>query len=152
MKLKIVILAVLVVSLYACHHDSDSINNDSSDINIEVKHLETEYGCTDIEVNLTNDYMVIRNFSDYTQHVNSNCQANVDFSTYDLVIGKQQLSNGLASIDYELTKEHETSNLNLKITFTLNDTAEAPNVTYNALIPKLDEHQELNVEVVINQQ
>ncbi len=142
---KLFFLALLIASI-ACHHEDD---NDCSDKKIEVKHLENEYGCTNIDINLSDNYMIIRNFSDYTQYVSNNCQTDVDFNTYDLVIGKQQLSNGLASIEYELIENCKTGDQHLKISFKLSDTAEAPNVTYNALIPKLDENQELNVEIII---
>ncbi len=120
---------------------------DCTDITIEVNHLENEYGCTGVDVNLQDTYMIITNPLDYSEFVNANCESDIDFNTYDLVIGKKGLSNGLSSIDYELVENCE--NQNLKITFHLNDTTEAPNVTYNALIPKLSDNQELHVEIVL---
>ncbi len=144
---KLLFLTILIASLYACRHAD---YYDCSNNNIEVKHLETEYGCTDIEIDLSNDYMIIRNAQDYSQYVIANCQADIDFDTYDLIIGKKRLSNGLDTVKYKLTGNCETGNQNLKITFDLSDTVEAPIVIYDALIPKLDENQNLNVEIIVN--
>ena len=59
------------------------------------------------------------------------------------------LSN-IDSIEYELVEDCETENQNLIVTFNQNETTEAPNLTYHALIPKLGDKQELNVEIVID--
>ncbi len=148
MKLKTLFITIFIVGVYSCSQ-KDQI--DCSNRVIEVKHLETEYGCTNVDINLSDAYMIIRNASDYSQYVIANCQTNIDFNTYDLVIGKKGLPNGLDTIKYKLVENCETCNQNLKITFDLSDTTEAPNVTYNALIPKLEENQDFNVEIIVNQ-
>lgn len=44
--------------------------------------------------------MIIRNQFNCTEFVSGICQPNIDFSVYDLVIGKKGLVNGNSSIDY----------------------------------------------------
>jgi len=145
MKLKILIISI-IIGLSSCNDDT----NNCTDTILNVNHLETEYGCTGVNIDLSENYMIVSNSLDFSEFVDANCQSEVDFTTYDLIIGKKGLTNGLISIDYELIENCETENQNLTITFNLNETAEAPNVTYNALIPKLGENQELNVELIMN--
>jgi hypothetical protein len=145
MKLKILIISI-IIGLSSCNDDT----NDCTDTILNVNHLETEYGCTDANVDLSENYMIVSNPLYFSEFVDANCQSEVDFTTYDLIIGKKGLTNGLISIDYELIENCETENQYLTITFNLNETAEAPNVTYNALIPKLEENQELSVELIVN--
>ncbi len=140
------IISILIIGLSSCNKE----DNNCTDTVIEVTKLESEYGCTSIDIDLSENYMIISNPLDFSEFVDANCQSEVNFSTYDLIIGKKGLTNGLVSIEYKLIESCETENQNLKITFNLNETAEAPNVTYNALIPKLRENQELNVEIIMN--
>jgi hypothetical protein len=62
---------------------------------------------------------------------------------------KKSHGNGIHSFIYELIENCETGSENLTVTFNQNETTEAPNLTYHALIPKLRGEQELNVEIVI---
>lgn len=134
---------ILLAGLYSC--------DDCTDTTLNVTELETEYeACTYAHNDLSENYMIISNTSDYNEYVDSDCQEEIDFSSYDLIIGKKGLSNGLSSIDYKLVEDCETKNQVLTVTFNLDMTHVAPNVNYNALIPKLNENQELEVEIVIN--
>ena len=45
-------------------------------------------------------------------------------------------------------KNCNNGQLSLTITFTLNATTEAPNVTYHTLVPKLGENEIINVSIV----
>lgn len=148
MKPKLLLFSIITVFFFlsSCNENKKM---DCTDTIIEVNHLENEYGCTDVDVNLSDTYMIITSPLDYSEFVNANCELDIDFDTYELVIGKKGLTNGLSSIEYELVENCETENQNLKITFHLNDTTEAPNITYNALIPKLSDNQELHVEIVL---
>lgn len=143
MEIKKLFFSILILGFYSC-------SDNCTDITLDVSQLEIEYGCKNVNIDLSENYMIIRNPLDFSEFVNADCQSQVDFSTYDLVIGKKGLTNGLVSIVYELTENCETEDQSLKITFNLNETDEAPNVIYNALIPKLEENQELNVELVMN--
>ncbi|WP_179353931.1 hypothetical protein [Winogradskyella vidalii] len=137
------------ILLSGCSNDDDC-----TDTVINTTSLEIAYGCTDtkyqMDIELSEDFMIIKNQLDFAEFVSGSCQPTIDFSIYDLIIGKKGLANGNTSIDYELIKNCETENENLIVTFNQNETAEAPNLTYHALIPKLEDDQELHVEIIIN--
>lgn len=151
MKLRILIISILILGIFSCDNDDNCSDND-----INITSLESEYGCTntkyqmDIGLSESENYIIISNQSDFTDLVIGSCQPAIDFSVYDLVIGKQGLANGNSSIDYKLVKSCDTDNLKLTVTFNQNDTMIAPNLTYHALIPKINEEQELSVEIIIN--
>lgn len=149
MKYRILIISILFLGIISCNNDDDC-----PDTVLNTTSLEIEYGCINtkyqMDIDLSENHMIIRNQLDFAEFVSGSCQPAIDFSVYDLVIGKKGLSNGNSSIDYKLVEDCETGNQNLIVTFNQDETTEAPNLTYHALIPKLRDEQELNVEIVIN--
>lgn len=150
MKYQFLAILTLLIGFASCNNDDDNC----TDITLNTTSLESEYDCINtkyqMEINLSEDYMIINNQSDFDELVTGSCQPPIDFSTYDLVIGKKGLSNGNVSISYELIQKCTDGNQILTVTFNQNETTEAPNLTYHALIPKLEIGQELNVEIIIN--
>lgn len=149
MKNRILIISILFLGILSCKNDdgcNDIIQNTTS--------LEAEYDCIDtkyqMDIELSENYMIIKNQLDFAKFVSGSCQPTIDFSVYDLVVGKKGFTNGNNSIDYKLIENCETGNENLIVTFNQNETTEAPNLTYHALIPKLQDEQGLNVEIIIN--
>ena len=149
MKYRILIISILFLGIFSCNNDDDC-----TDTILNTTSLEIEYGCTNtkyqMDIELSENFMIIRNQLDFTEFVSGTCQPAIDFSVYDLIIGKKRLANGNSSIDYELIENCETGSQNLIVTFNQNETTEAPNLTYHALIPKLGDEQELIVEIIIN--
>ena len=149
MKYRILFISILFIGLLSCNNDDD----DCIDITINITSLESEYGCTNtkyqMDIDLSDNYMIIRNQQDFTEFISGDCQPTIDFSTYDLVIGKKGLTSGNDSIGYELIENCKTGYLNLKVTFFQNIATVAPNLTYHALIPKMESEQELNTEIII---
>ena len=153
---RIKILAVLLPMflLQLCSNESNELeNNDCENTNLSVFSLEEEYGCIntkyDLSIDLSENFTVIRTQNDFNTMVSGECQPNIDFDTYDLVIGKKGLTNGNDTISYVLIENCETLNLELTVTFNQNATTEAPNLTYHALIPKLIDAQTISVEARI---
>ena len=103
-----------------------------------------------MEIDLSNDFTIIRTQNIFNDLVSGSCHPEIDFGIYDLIIGKKGLVSGNSSIDYELTENCETHNQNLKVTFNQNATMIAPNLTYHALIPKLENRQTVSVDIEIN--
>lgn len=115
--------------------------------------LETEYGCSDtrhLEVNLSEDYALVRSQQEFeTLVTGESCRPEIDFERFDLVIGKKGLSSGNSSIGYDFGSTCTRGELLLKVTFYQNLATVAPNITYHALIPKLQEGQRVKVEFEI---
>ncbi|RUA13174.1 MAG: hypothetical protein DSY83_12055 [Flavobacteriia bacterium] len=148
MKIRGLILLIILKTFTCCQNDdacTDRILNTAS--------LESEYGCANtkyqMEIDLVDEFTIIRSQSSFEALVTGSCQPQIDFSTYDLVIGKRSLSNGNTSIDYKLVEDCETGDQVLMVTFHQNDTTEAPNLTYHAFIPKLGDEQGLSIAITI---
>lgn len=120
---------------------------------LQVKSLETEYGCQNtirqMSINLSETYTVIRSQQEFDQRVSGSCRPQIDFATYDLVIGKKGLANGPGGIAYTLRRECNSNNMTLHVAIGRSMTTEAPNITYHALIPKLAAGQEVGVQVEV---
>ena len=128
-------------------------NDDCNSTDLVVTSLESEYGCNDtrydLEIDLSNNYAIIHSQQDFENKVTGNCIPEIDFSSFDLVIGKKGLSSGNSSIDYKLTRDC-SNQITLIVTFNQSETMNAPNITYHALIPKLGDEETVNVEFVYN--
>ncbi|MCF6361158.1 MAG: hypothetical protein L3J29_10410 [Cyclobacteriaceae bacterium] len=145
---QILVALMLMVGISSCNKDDDCTN-----IAVNITSLENEYGCTNtqyqLEIDLTDNYIIIKNQLDFAEFVSGSCLPTIDFSTYDLVIGKKGFTSGISLIEYELIKNCNSGDLNLKVTFYQNVATVAPNLTYHSLIPKMENQQELNVEILI---
>ncbi|WP_298903036.1 hypothetical protein [uncultured Psychroserpens sp.] len=145
-KFIVVILSFVLVS--SCSDDDQC-----SPVVLDITSLENEYGCINtpyqMDIDLTEEFIIIRSQEVFDDLVTGNCMPQIDFTAYDLLIGKKGLTNGFDSIVYDgLVKNCENGQLSLAVTFTLNATAEAPNVTYHALVPKLGVNDIINVSLV----
>lgn len=144
---------------------------------LPVRSLESEYGCPDtrrqLNVNLSQTHTVIRSQADFDRLVTSSCQPRIDFNAYDLVIGKKELPSGNSGIMYTLRRDcktnqvllrarHkqctptcclycETNQVLLRVVFQQNLTAEAPSITYHALVPKLAPGEDVRVKIEVKQ-
>ena len=123
------------------------------DVQLDVLSLESEYGCVNtkyqMDIDLQEDFTIINNQSEYDQLVSGSCNVQIDFTKYDLIVGKKGLTNGNVRIHYRLLKECDYKRLQLEITFFQNITAVAPNLTYHALIEKLDSGEDIEVTTIV---
>ena len=140
------ILCLLLGSITGC-----TDNNQCEAGNQAVKSLQ-DFGCSNVAYNVdvfsANEYALIRSEEEYNQNVEASCQPNVDWNNYDLIIGKQQLSNGLERIERNLVVNCSTNQLTLQFTFYLSITQIAPEITFDAMIPKMMDNQDLYVELI----
>lgn len=141
----------VLILLFCCSSNNPETCDDTV---IEIKSLESEYGCENtkyqMDIALVNNYEIIRSQMSFDSLVSGSCKPQIDFITYDLVIGKKRLTSGNTSITYELVRDCKTKMLRLTVTFNQNITTVAPNLTYHALIPKLkdDETVEVLIQIV----
>ncbi len=155
MKNTVSVFSLLFLLIFAsCQVDLD----DEGECNIpEIlllpNSLEEVYGCSDtryMEVDLSEDYALVRSQEEFESLVTGEgCSPEIDFTKYDLVIGKKGLTSGNTSIDYELGYTCNPGELLLQVTFNQNGFTEAPNITYHALIPKLGDEQYVTVELEV---
>lgn len=143
------LLLFSLIILNSCNEDDD----DCLPMIFEVSSLENEYDCVNtpyqMDIDLSEEFIIIRSQAEFNNLVTGSCTPEIDFTSYDLLIGKKGLVSGFDSIDYDgLVKNCINNQLSLTITFILNVTAEAPNVTYHALVPKLAPNEVINVSIV----
>lgn len=149
MKRIIPYFAILFLSfLSSCDKEADCQEQQS----LPVTSLEQEYGCADtrygLAIDLSDNFTIIRTQAGFENLVTSNgCNPSIDFSKYDLLIGKKRLPNGNVSIDYSLTRVCPSNKLRLKATFNQDVSMIVPNITYHALIPKLKGRETVDVEI-----
>jgi len=143
-----ILIVLLFVLSISCTNDDEC-----SPVIIDITSLEAEYSCMNtpyqMDIDLTEEFIIIRNQSVFDDLVTGSCTLQIDFEAYDLLIGKKGLSSGIERIDYDgLVKNCETGQLSLTITFIRNATAEAPNLTYHVLVPKLEANEVINVSII----
>ena len=121
---------------------------------IDTTSLEEQYRCSNtkfnMDIDLSNEFKVITNQSDFDQQVSGDCQPEIDFETYDLVIGKAELPSGNDSIAYQYIDNCKANTFVLKVTFSQNETFIAQNLTYHQLVPKLRGNALIDVQIVLD--
>ena len=113
-----------------------------------------DFGCQNaafqLSVESQQEFELIRSQEDFDNMVFGNCDVQVDWEEFDLVIGTIGLQSGLASIQKSLRKDCDTNQILLDITIITNSTALAPSITWQAVIPKLADDESLFVEILID--
>lgn len=155
MKNVIKISALLLLTLtFGCKSDDDIMTIEDSSIVGDFTSLEAEYGCVNtpygLEIGLDNTFTIMFSQDDFNSLITGTCTPEIDFETYDLIVGKQGLTNGFDSITYAVVENPLTNALAVTVTFKLNATAEAPNAAYHLLVPKLTNPLLTTVDVIIN--
>ena len=144
MKKSFLALIILVCSLPSCTYDCD-------DTSIITKHFENDFGCEntkhDLVVDLINDYTIIRSKESYDNQVSGTCHPDINFSLFDLVIGKQSSGNWNDTIIYNLTRTCPEDELILTVDIIQSAATIPDNVVYHAIIPKLGDEEAINVKI-----
>ena len=149
---KIIVFSIAFLLVFMTN--SCSNDDECSPATISITSLEVEYDCVNtpyqMDIDLSDDFTIIRSQAVFDNLVTGDCMPQIDFDAYDLIIGKKGLTNGFQLIDYDgLVKNCDNGQLYLTVTFVLNATAEAPNATYHALVPKLEANEGVNVTVIV---
>jgi len=146
MKYLIVVLALLA-GLSSCN------KNDCKEELRPVKHFESEFGCVNTKHNLlvdvTNNVIVIRTKEDYDSKVSGTCHPDIDFSIYDLVIGKQATAYMNDTILYDYRIACPENKLTLTFDIVQSDVNVADSVVFHAMIPKLGDEEPLYINVIV---
>lgn len=141
MSTKILIITVLGF-LASCTN-----NENCEDILLSDEHLACENSKYSINIDLSNNYAYIRSEEEYNFLVTGTCHPEIDFSIYDLIIGKQASGNENDTIYYDLRRTCPENRLTLNIEIVQSDLTRPDNVTYHALIPKLGDEETILVNI-----
>ena len=117
------------------------------DILLSVEHLACENSKYSINIDLSNNYAYIRSEEEYDLLVTGTCHPEIDFSNYDLIIGKQASGNENDTIYYDLRRTCPENRLTLNIEIVQSDLTRHDNVTYHAVIPKLGDEETIFVNI-----
>ena len=145
MKKIIINTLILIFVLSSCKKDN------CNETPIATKHFESEYGCVNTKrtllIDLSNDCTIIRSKTDYDSKVSGSCHPEIDFTLYDLVIGKQASGNENDTIKYDLRRTCPKNELTLTVDIIQSAATKPDNVVYHALIPKLGDEEGLKVNI-----
>jgi len=154
LRIQIYSILIFILSSAQLCSSNDDDQEPCDNTTLSVVTLESEYNCLDtkhqLDINLIDDFTIIRNQTDYDTMVYGDCNPNINFSTYDLLIGKKELNSGNHTIEYLLIKNCETTDLELTVIFNQMDAPIISNLTYHILVPKLIENQTVLVDIEIN--
>ncbi len=125
--------------------------NDCNEIILYAKHLESDYGCENTKyslvVDLQNNGKIIRSKEAYDAEIAGPCHPDIDFSKYDLVIGKQSSGNENDTIFYDYRSVCPNNESTLTVDIIQSDATRPDNVVYHAIIPKLGDEETLQIIV-----
>ena len=141
-----IIISVFLACILSC-----SKKDDCKEELLTSKHFESDYGCDNTKhtliIDLTNDFTIIRSKEIYDSKVSGTCHPEIDFSLYDLIIGKQTSPNLNASILYDFRRVCPKNELTLTVDIIQSPATQPDNVVYHALIPKLGDEETLNIKI-----
>jgi hypothetical protein len=150
MKKYIIILTALL-SIVSCNK-----KDNCKETQMATKQFDSEYGCSDskhtLKIDLVNNVTIIRDKTTYDSEVSGGCHPVVDFTVYDLVIGKQSTEFLNDTITYDLRNACPDNTLTLTVNIIQSSVAEKDTVVYHALIPKIEDQGNLTVSLILKQQ
>lgn len=135
----IIIISILIIS---CQRDDDSICYPEE---IELTNILELNNCPDDEPFLTSVdslYYLIYNQLEFDTYVTSECEIEIDFSRYMLLVGRSMNK----PVNFRLTKECENNNYTLFINTSENG-VQNEGYVYCLMVLKEDINDEINLEV-----
>jgi len=141
MKNITLILTLMFVGL-ACNQIKEC-----EDVKLTTHHFDCENTKYSLKINTQNDYTIIRTKEAYDSKVTGDCHPIIDFSFFDLVIGKQSSGNENDTIKYDLRRTCPYNELTLNVDIIQSDATRPDNVVYHALIPKLGNEETLKIKI-----
>jgi len=149
--MKKIYILFISIAFYSCGSSDDP---GCVTLPVNFTSLETEYNCENtknlLEIDTTETFLIISSQEQFENLTSGPCMPQIDFTTYDLIIGKQGLPSGNDTISYEATQDCTSNILQLTVIFNQNTTTEAPTLTFHILAPKLSNPDATIVEIIIN--
>ena len=147
-----ILASLAFIWIFCCFFSCSS--EDCQPMDLPVTNLEDEYQCVNtkyqMEVSTFENFTIINTQAEFEDNISGSCSPIIDFEKYTLIAGKIGLPNGNTSIEYKWTRNCPNSDYTLQVTFFNNATTEAPNLTYHALVNKIEQGSNVVVEILIN--
>lgn len=151
--MKKVFFILLTISGFLTCVSSCTSDDSCNSGEVSIQDLQ-DFGCNNTAFSMTvatlNDFELIRTQEDYDRHISAKCTPLIDWTGSDMIAGMIQLNQGLSSIDKVLVMNCAQNTLTLSITIMTSATLDAPNVSFNAIIPKIKDEQNLFVDFNIS--
>lgn len=145
MKYPLIPIIILLTMATACN------KNDCGETISGLKSMESDYGCMNTKytlvVDLQDNAKIIRSKEAYDSEVAGTCHPDIDFSRYDLVIGKQSSGNENDTILYDYRYACPKNEPTLTVDIIQYDVTKPDNVVYHAIVPKLGDEETLHIIV-----
>ncbi len=144
---------ILLSSLQSCESKDEIC---TKDITNSTKTIEELYNCTTTFENLSliskeDSYLIITTKNEYDSKVVGSCHPEIDFGTYNLLIGYSASTKKVSSVKNRLYQSCETNVYNLETTVTSQEnTGQRTFFTYHLLVPKTEQIDELKVVFLQN--
>jgi len=138
-------LTLIFVLLFACLACNQI--KVCEEIQLATHHIDCENTKYSLKINIQNEYTIIRSKEAYDSKVTGDCHPTIDFSLYDLVIGRQSSGNENDTIKYDLRRTCPYNELTLNVDIIQSDATRPDNVVYHALIPKLGDEETLKIKI-----
>lgn len=122
-------------------------NNDCEDMQVTIHHFDCMNTKYTLKIDIQNDYTIIRSKETYDSKVTGDCHPTIDFSRYDLVIGRQSSGNENDTIKYDLRKTCPGNELTMTVDIIQSAATRPDNVVYHALIPKLGDEEAIKIKI-----
>jgi len=144
-KYTLIIILIFAATAVSC-------KKECKEVFYEIESLENLYGCTntryDIEIDISDNAVIISSQSSFDSMVEGPCQPTIDFGKYDLIIGKKSTLNQVDTIYYEYKRDCPDQDLVLSVEIIQVADTPVDNVVFHALIPKLGDEETLFLNVV----
>ena len=138
----IILILTLLFGSVACNQIKDC-----EEIQLTTHHFDCVNTKYSLNINIQNDYTIIRSKESYDSKVTGDCHPTIDFSLYDLVIGRQSSGNENDTIKYDLRRTCPDNELTLTVDIIQSDATRPDNIVYHALIPKLGDEETIKVKI-----
>lgn len=142
-------LCLCAICLSGCANKANDVEEGCIMPDLPPIRLETLNTCealSAVDVKLeAGEHTIIQTQAQFEQLVTSaKCFKEIDFSKYDLVIGKEGLSSNLAETRYQLSQSCDANQLTVTLKQGL--LTIAPTVVYHLLIPKMNIAPQVTIE------
>ncbi len=101
-------------------------------------------------IGLEMDFTIISSQLWFDSLVTGFCRPEIDFDTYDLIIGRTTFTRGVEGVSYSYRRACPTRRFEMRAVFTLNDQPVSPTVTYHILVDKITDDEAVDVRIETN--